>query len=215
MVRGIGIIDYGLGNPASVQNMLNRVGLRAFVSGKADELAQADGLVLPGVGHFAAGMQNLSDRGLVSFLRSHLSESQVPFLGICLGMQLLAKHSEEGDVEGLGLVDARIVKFRRETMAKPLPVPHMGWNVVTAERRTLLTAGLSSDSRFYFVHSYYAVTDDPTLAVLTTEYGQRFVSGFQRDNIAGVQFHPEKSHSFGKSLLASYFGGQLRLHSAA
>lgn len=200
----IAIIDYDIGNLAAVANMLHRVGAQSQITGDPDAIAAADKIILPGNGAFDACMRNLRATGLVDLLERRVLVDKIPLLGICVGAQMLATQSEEGVEAGLGWLDMRVRRFE----SRPgLPVPHMGWNqVVTAQKNHSLTRNLE-DARFYFVHSYYLAPQDTADILLTANYGIEFAAGVARDNIAGVQFHPEKSHRFGKSLLQAFAEG--------
>jgi len=197
----ITIVDYGMGNLGSIRNMLRRVGASATITGDPSEIAAATKLLLPGVGHFDAAMQQIADRGLRDVLDRKATVERVPTLGICLGMQLLTRGSEEGRLPGLGWVDADVRRFPADASLK---VPHMGWNLVTPTRPSALTDGLTEDARFYFVHSYYVQADRRADAVLTASYGLTFDAAIEAGNIYGAQFHPEKSHRFGMQLLANF-----------
>jgi glutamine amidotransferase len=197
----ITIVDYGMGNLGSIRNMLRRVGASATISGDPAVLAESEKLLLPGVGHFDAAMQQIAERGLREVLDHKATVERVPTLGICLGMQLLTRGSEEGRLPGLGWVDAEVCRFPAD---RGLKVPHMGWNEVTATRPSPLTAGLGDDARFYFVHSYYVQVDRRDDAVLTASYGVTFDAAIEAGTIYGAQFHPEKSHRFGMQLLANF-----------
>ena len=183
--------------------MLRKVGVRSTCITRTDEAAGLKAFILPGVGHFDAGIRRLRETGFASLIQDRAAAGD-PVLGICLGMQLLGLSSEEGDAEGLGLLPARYVRFQPEASNAPLRVPHMGWNGVTANPAKSITRDLPADARFYFVHSYHAVVDDPALIALSTVYGYPFPSGLQDGRIVGVQFHPEKSHDFGKLLLRAF-----------
>lgn len=196
----IGLVDYGLGNLGSVENMLRRVGAQTRRVSTADALDECDKVLLPGVGSFDTGMAKLAERGLdgaiVTFARSGR-----PLLGICLGMQLLLDASDEGSAAGLGLIPGRSVRF---PTAPGLRVPHMGWNRVFPSRPDPLTDSIPTDNRFYFVHSYHVVPNDPNHVLATARYGTPFAAMVKDGNVAGAQFHPEKSHSFGKALLKDF-----------
>jgi glutamine amidotransferase len=199
------IIDYGMGNVGSIQNMLTYLGARAVISSDHQVIKSADKLILPGVGHFDRAMDNISNNLLLELLNKMALVEKVPFLGICLGMQLMCKSSEEGNSKGLGLVDAEVKKFKFPDNCE-LKIPHMGWNYINPQKKSNLLIGLEEKSRFYFVHSYFvdcANTDDK---LTITHYGQDFVSGFEHDNLIGVQFHPEKSHRFGIALFKNFLG---------
>lgn len=200
----VGIIDCGIANAGSVANMLRRTGTPSQLVHTPQEVAAADAVILPGVGHFRSAMQRLHEMNLVDALRSAALEQHKPLLGICLGMQLLGRHSEEGDCKGLGIVDARCVRFALEAMHQSLPVPHMGWRTVTLKKASPLIEGLPASPRFYFVHSYHMDVADPGGVLMTADYGYTFVAGLEIGNVAGVQFHPEKSHAFGQRLLTNF-----------
>lgn len=189
------VIDYGIGNVGSVHNMLRKCGVKSKISNLKSDIIDADKLILPGVGHFAEGMNKLNKTGLLSTLEEQVLEKRKPILGICLGMQMLAKSSEEGNAKGLGWIDAKV---KRLPNIGNLVVPHMGWNGVRPSQDAGLFEKKASDlERFYFVHSYYMETDHPELSAATCEYGIEFTASVQADNIYGVQFHPEKSHMYG------------------
>jgi glutamine amidotransferase len=198
------ILDYGICNVGAVHNILRRAGVPSRIVSDPAEIASASSLILPGVGHFATGMGMLRERGFIEPLRDHAIVRRRPLLGICLGMQLLTEHSEEGDVAGLGFVPAKVVKFDTARMARPLPIPHMGWSKVEVSRSASYTGEMLPESKFYFTHSYHVDALPAEHAVLIADYGVKFVAGFQCGNVAGVQFHPEKSHVYGRALLESF-----------
>ncbi len=201
----IAIIDYDVGNLAAVANMLRRLGLACVITSQAEVVTRADRIILPGNGSFDACIRNLRASGLVSLLEHQVFEQGTPILGICVGAQMMGLSSEEGGEPGLGWLDMRVRRFPE---VSGLPVPHMGWNQVTPANVTHpITRDLAEDSRFYFVHSYYMEPSDPGDIMLRAQYGIEFTAGVARGNIAGVQFHPEKSHRFGKRLLASFARG--------
>ena len=199
----IGIIDYGLGNLGSIKNMLKIIGGKAIISSDASELDKCDKLILPGVGAFDAGMSKLNETGLTQYIRDEANIDKKPILGICLGMQLLGKKSEEGQMEGLGLIPFESKCF--QVKEQKLKVPHMGWDIVDIKKDIPLTHNLFDQrQRYYFVHSYHAVCESPDNVMMTCDYGYEFAAAVVKDNIMGVQFHPEKSHSFGMKLLENY-----------
>jgi len=198
------IVDYGVGNLGSIINMLKKAGARTMASSDPTVLEQAEKLILPGVGAFDAGMNKLNERGLVPLLNHLALEKKVPFLGLCLGLQLMTKRSEEGQAPGLGWLDAEAVRFNFGTDQTHLKVPHMGWNTIEICRPSLLLSNLEPDSRFYFVHSYYVRSRDREAVLAETDYGGRFPSILGRGNIMGAQFHPEKSHKYGMRLLKNF-----------
>ena len=197
------IIDYGLGNPKSIQNMLRRAGVEAAISGDPDEISTASKIILPGVGHFGFGMDSLRRRGLVDALNERVLHARVPTLGICLGAQLLGRRSEEGDCAGLNWVPMQTVRFDISKIHGGRKVPHMGW-ADTSHRSCPLFREMSETPRFYYVHSYHFECDDQNIVICTAEYGYRFASGVAFRNILGVQFHPEKSHVYGQQLLKNF-----------
>lgn len=197
----IAIVDYGMGNLGSIQNMFKRIGAAARVTGDPAVLADARKILLPGVGAFDSAMQRIADAGLREVLDRKALDERVPTLGICLGMQLLTRGSEEGQLPGLGWIAASTKRF---PAIAGLKVPHMGWNLVTPTQPSPLTDGLPAESRFYFVHSYYVRVDDPADSLLRTHYGIDFDAAVAHGNIYGAQFHPEKSHKFGMKLLANF-----------
>jgi glutamine amidotransferase len=198
------VVDYGMGNIGSIANMLRKVGAEARISADHAVIASAGKLILPGVGAFDQGMQNLAERGLIPLLQRKVVEEGVPVLGVCLGMQLLARTSEEGRCPGLGWLDAVAVRFRPLAGDTRLKVPHMGWNTIMVERPHPILSGLEDGARFYFVHSYHVVCRDPGSVLSRTSYGVDFVSAVARGNIVGVQFHPEKSHRFGMQVYRNF-----------
>ena len=198
----ITIVDYHTGNLGSIVNMLKKIGQEAQITADPALIGNADKLLLPGVGAFDAGMENLERSGLIPLLNQRVLQDRVPTLGICLGMQLMTRSSEEGTRAGLGWIDAQALRFRPADATQK--VPHMGWNRVMLARPSPLTDELPQEPRFYFVHSFYVRCRDSADVLLTTPFGESFASGFQRGNVWGVQFHPEKSHKFGMALLRNF-----------
>jgi glutamine amidotransferase len=195
----IGIIDYGRGNLRSVEKALIRLGYPARVLEKPEEMDTVQGIILPGVGAFADAMMALEEKGWILPILQY-AKSGRPFLGICLGMQVLFEIGEEhGEHKGLGLLPGRVVKF-------PVgrKVPHMGWNTVTHQKPCFLMEGIPDEAYFYFVHSYYASVEDEHVLVGMSDYGVRFPALVGRDNIWGAQFHPEKSSPWGLKLLENF-----------
>ncbi len=196
------VIDYKMGNIGSILNMLKKIGAEAIISSDPEEIKKADKLILPGVGSFDAGMENLKNSGLIPAIEEKVINKKTLILGICLGMQLFAKNSEEGISRGLGWIDAEVKKFKFSENS--LKIPHMGWNSINIKKQGKLFENMPLDSRFYFVHSYYFVCQDKDNILATTNYGFDFPSIIRKGNIIGVQFHPEKSHKFGMQLLKNF-----------
>lgn len=199
----ITIVDCGIGNISSVRRMLESVGVESIVTDKPQDLARATKIILPGVGHFDSVMGALSNLGLVDLLKNMVDIEKIPVLGICAGMQILCRCSEEGNRPGLGLIDADVVKFEKKHN-QSLKIPHMGWNDIQIKNKNALLSDDCFTNRFYFVHSYYVRPADPKIIIGTANYGHYFCAAFNVNNIYGVQFHPEKSHRFGKNLLKNF-----------
>jgi glutamine amidotransferase len=194
-----------MGNIGSICKMLRFVGADPVVTSDPGVMASADRIVLPGVGHFDRAVANLRGLGLVEHLQRIVVEDGKPLLGICLGMQLLCRSSEEGSLPGLGFVDAQVRRF--EFPGNPrLKVPHMGWSPITAKKTSVLLKGLDNDSRFYFVHSYFVACADSGDVLAEAAYGAPYVAALERGNVMGVQFHPEKSHRFGIQMFRNFVG---------
>lgn len=198
------IVDYGMGNLGSILNMMKKIGASANISSKVEDIEKADKLILPGVGSFDNGMKNINELGLLPALNSKVIEHKTPILGICLGMQLLTRKSEEGKLPGLGWVNADTIKFNFTKGQTHLKVPHMGWNSVLFAQNNILSKGLEEEPRFYFVHSYHVVCKGDEDVIGKTFYGYEFASAIQKENILGVQFHPEKSHKYGLRILKNF-----------
>ena len=204
-VKGmIAIIDYGLGNLGSIKNMLTRIGAYAIVTSSQEIIEAADKLILPGVGSFDNAMRNLEHLGVIPILNTMVLEKRKPILGICLGMQLFSKRSEEGSIPGLGWINAETIKFRFEGDTSRLRIPHMGWNTVKVKQYSPIFENLFEESRFYFVHSYHVSCNEEANVLATSCYGITFHSAVIKENIIGTQFHPEKSHKFGMKLLQKF-----------
>ena len=199
----ITIIDYGMGNLGSIVNTLRRIGVSGKVTSDSNDVRTADKIILPGVGSFNKGMENLKSAGLVPALEEQVLENDVPILGICLGMQLFSDRSEEGDARGLGWIKADTVRFHFESNGSRLKIPHMGWNSVISTEDPLL-ANVTPDDRFYFVHSYHIAQIEEELVIGTTLYGYEFPSVIRQGTIYGIQCHPERSHSSGIRVLKNF-----------
>jgi glutamine amidotransferase len=200
----IAIVDYGMGNLGSISNMLKKIGIQSSISSDPRVIDEAEKLILPGVGAFDLGMKNITERGLLDSLNVQALERKKPILGLCLGMQLFTRASEEGHVQGLGWLDAKTVRFKFSAADAHLKIPHMGWNTLQIRRSHPLLSDLGTDPRFYFVHSFHVQCSDNGKVLATTNYGYDFPSVVVQDNILGAQFHPEKSHKFGLRLLKNF-----------
>lgn len=196
------IIDYGMGNIRSVLRKIELAGYEGIVSADTSIIKSAKKIILPGVGHFKNGMNKLKERNLIEILNEKVLIDKIPILGICLGMQLFSKYSEEGDCEGLGWIDAITIKFNLNDIRHK--VPHMGWNSIEKKKDSPLLNDLPLNCSFYFVHSYHVKCNNPNDILGTTLYGYEFISAIQRENIYGTQFHPEKSHYLGEKMLQNF-----------
>lgn len=201
----ITIVDYGMGNLGSIKNMFKYIGVESTIQSDVDKIKNASKILLPGVGSFDTAMKKINERNINEVLNEKALKEQVPILGICLGMQLLTNSSEEGNLEGLGWIDAKTLSFKNR-IDKQYKIPHMGWNVVNQSNKSLLTNGFEEfiESRFYFVHSYFVKVTEEKNSILKTNYGIEFDSAIQKENIFGAQFHPEKSHKFGMKLFENF-----------
>lgn len=200
----ITIVDYGTSNLGSMSNMLRKIGHASRVASAPDQLVDATKIILPGVGSFDAGMKKLVETGMLPVLNRKVMDEGVPILGVCLGMHLMTRGSEEGELPGLGWLPGKAVRF--DQIAEPtLRVPHMGWNQVYATKYHVLTADISGDARFYFAHSFFVRPDNASDVLLEAQYGaSRFAAAIATRNIIAGQFHPEKSHRFGMWLLRNF-----------
>jgi len=201
-----GIINYGAGNIRSVQSAVNFCGGKPFVIQNPDDLKKAHSIILPGVGSFSEGMKSLTANRMIEPLILAIKDGR-PFLGICLGLQMLFSHSEEGNCEGLGLIKGGVKRFSFEDTS--LRIPHMGWNrLKISDRAGHLFDGIADNQYFYFAHSYYPEPADPSVTTGTTVYGKRFTSAIKENNILGVQFHPEKSGDNGIRIIKNFLEGK-------
>lgn len=200
----ITIVDYGVGNLASIRNMLKKAGSEALISSRPEDILAAEKLVLPGVGAFDTCAEKLQQSGLQEVLNKKVLEEKTPLLGICVGMQLLMEGSDEGQLPGLGWIKGRIVRFRVDKMSSPHKIPHMGWTEVITQNSSRLFDNMHEEPRFYFVHSYHPQPFSENDVMVYADYGYRFAAGLENENIMGVQFHPEKSHKFGLRLMENF-----------
>ena len=206
----IAIIDYGLGNLGSIANMLRVVGEKSVITDDPEKIHAADKMILPGVGAFDAGMSNLAKNCLDQVIKEETASGK-PIMGICLGMQLLGFRSEEGQKSGLGLIPFENKRFNFKSVTvsdeerRLLKIPHMGWDIVKFSKPyNPLLEGIEGQQRYYFVHSYHAVCDSPENVLMTCDYGYEFAAAVVKDNVYGVQFHPEKSHDFGMRIFENF-----------
>ena len=203
MALQIAIVDYGMGNLHSVYKKLSELDASPVIACTADEVRNADKLLLPGVGHFETAITHLKERGIYDALNEAVLVRKKQILGICLGMQLMAKRSEEGNADGFGWIDAYVVKFKVKDKIRH-KVPQTGWNTIDICKESSLFNDIENHSEFYFLHSYHCEVAEPDDVLTTTEYEYDFVSAVERENIYGTQFHPEKSHSAGTKLLQNF-----------
>ena len=199
----ITIIDYGMGNLGSIYNMFKKIGIESKITDDIEDIMDAQKILLPGVGAFNNAMIRINESGFRDILINKALIEKIPVLGICLGMHLLTDGSEEGDLPGLGLISSKTIRFNFNNKEK-LKIPHMGWNNVHEFKGSPLIEDLPNGSRFYFVHSYYVKVENENNSILKTNYGIEFDSAIQKDNIFGVQFHPEKSHKYGMKLFENF-----------
>lgn len=197
------VVDYGMGNLGSVLKSLRYLNVEAKISESKSDIETASKLILPGVGHFSRAMKKLKDLDYIDVLNKRVLEDKVPVLGICLGMQLLAMSSEEGESKGLGWIDAKIKKFEIEDKLR-WKVPQMGWNSIDIQRDNILLENVKQGELFYFVHSFYMQCKDKHDVLAKTDYSGDFTSIVQKNNIFGTQFHPEKSHEQGLELITNF-----------
>lgn len=200
----ITIIDYGLGNIRAFINVFERLSIKTKIARNPDDLKDASKLILPGVGAFDYAMLQLNSSGMRDELETQVQKNKVPVMGICIGMQMLAKSSDEGKLSGLGWIDGEVKLFDTSTIPYKTRLPHMGWNSIKPINGNALMSNFNDESRFYFLHSYYFVAYHSGDIISTTDYGNTFASAVNKENIFGIQFHPEKSHSNGIQLLNNF-----------
>jgi len=199
----ISIINYGMGNLGSIQNILKKIGVNSIITSNPIEILKSEKLILPGIGAYDKGMNNIHQLGLYDAINHAVCIDKIPILGICLGMQLMTNQSEEGtSIKGFSWIDAETKRFRFDDPA--IKVPHMGWNFTNISKPSKLFSHSEQINKFYFVHSYYVSLNNNDDELTNTNYGFNFTSSFEKDNIFGVQFHPEKSHKYGMNLLANF-----------
>jgi glutamine amidotransferase len=198
------IVDYGCGNLGSIRNMLKKTGFDSLISSDVEVISDATKLILPGVGAFDTGINSLKARGLWEILNRKAMIEKIPVMGICLGMQLMTNGSEEGKEKGLGWFDADTLRFQSDMNGEKFKIPNIGWNYIQQEKAHVIFEGMFEDPKFYFVHSYFIRCNRSEDILATAEYGVKYTCAFSRDNLIGVQFHPEKSHKYGMCLLANF-----------
>jgi imidazole glycerol-phosphate synthase subunit HisH len=203
MNSSILILDYHMGNLHSIKRKIERFGIEPKISSDVEAIIKADKIILPGIGHFSEAMNNLTNLNLIDALNEAALIKKKPILGICLGMQLMAKRSEEGFINGLGWFDAEILKFDVKDKFK-YKVPHVGWNQIHIKKDSVLMNGIPDLSEFYFVHSYFCKCNKENDILNLTDYEIKFTSAIEKDNIFGVQYHPEKSHTVGETLIKNF-----------
>lgn len=200
----ITIINYGCGNIKAIQNVFHKLSIKTTVANNVEDLLNAEKLILPGVGAFDFAMQKLIDSGMKEKTNELVLEKEIPVLGICVGVQLMARSSEEGKMSGLGWIDMVVKKIEKSGLSESVNLPHMGWNDVFPSNSNLLFTDLEQDSKFYFLHSYYLVCNDEKQVIAKSEYAGDFTCAVNNRNVYGVQFHPEKSHHYGVKLLENF-----------
>ncbi len=201
----IAILDYGMGNVASIKNMFRKAGGEATIVSSLREQDDLTGVVLPGVGAFDNAMEKLGELGLIEGLNDFVLARKIPFLGVCLGMQLLFESSEEGRLPGLGFIRGAVRRFSgKDFVDRKLKIPHMGWNIINPRKNAWLSCGADEEQRFYFAHSYHVVCTDDADVSTTCHYGYDFTCAIQHENILATQFHPEKSHRFGLNVFKKF-----------
>jgi glutamine amidotransferase len=200
----ITLIDYGVGNIFAFQNVYKRLDIPTKIAKTHQDLVGAKKLILPGVGSFDYAMNQLNASGMRGKLDELVIEKKIPVIGICVGMQMMGNRSDEGGLDGLKWIDSEILKFDESLIQQRTKLPHMGWNDVTPISNHPLFSGLEKEAIFYFLHSYYFKCNNPTESIAVSDYGISFTSAVNRDNVFGIQFHPEKSHQYGEKLLHNF-----------
>lgn len=203
------IVDYGVGNLGSLRNALAKVGRTAEVMSDPEAVRGARRLILPGVGSFDHAVEKLTSTGLGEAVTEAARDRGIPVAGVCLGMQLIMDGSDEGELPGLGLIPGRATRFPEQIDGSKLLVPHMGWTPATAAKPSRFSPTLTEGARFYFVHSYAVMPADEADVLTWSDYGIRFASAVERDNVLGIQFHPEKSHRYGLALLNEFASAEV------
>lgn len=201
-MKDVAIIDYGMGNINSIKNMLRYLGYEGILTNDPQVIHNAKKIILPGVGHYKKAMDNIMQLGLDVIIKEAALKEGKPILGICLGMQLLMTHSEEGNCQGLDLIKGNVKRFQLNT--EIYKIPHMGWDYIDIQNDSFLFENIQENSRYYFVHSYYVQCDRKEDVLAETEYGLRFHSIIGHENVVGTQFHPEKSHKFGMKIFQNF-----------
>ena len=196
------IVDYGMGNLLSVYRKISKLTSKVKISSAQSDITNADKIIIPGVGHFGNGVKKIKEFQLWDVLNEHVLVKKKPVLGICLGMQLMAKYSEEGNQCGFGWIDGDVKLFKSDNLR--FKVPQMGWNLISQKKHSLLLKDINDKSEFYFVHSYYLNCKNKIDELAETDYIKKFTSAIEKDNIFGTQFHPEKSHKSGEKLLNNF-----------
>jgi imidazole glycerol-phosphate synthase subunit HisH len=200
----ITIINYGLGNIKAFVNVYSRLNIKTKIANTASDLIDCEKLILPGVGSFDYAMELLNASGLRDELEKQVLMNRIPIMGVCVGLQMLAKSSDEGTLPGLGWIDGHVKIFDPKNMPYKIRLPHMGWNNIFQVKKSKVLAGIDREARFYFLHSYYFSCNNSEDKISVSEYGAKFTSAINRENIYGVQFHPEKSHNNGIKLLKNF-----------
>jgi glutamine amidotransferase len=201
----ITIIDYDMGNLGSILNMFKRLGVtNVRITSDLNKINESSKIILPGVGSFKKAVKNLSRKGLIEILEKKVFQEEIPLMGICLGMQLLFEKSEEGNCDGLGWIKGDVIKFDFKDNLSEFKVPHMGWNQTLIKKKSELVKNLPLNNKFYFAHSFFVKCKDYEDILMTTQYGAKFTSGIQKNNIFGFQFHPEKSHKYGIKIFENF-----------